>query len=68
MSALDGFNIVKYQVFTFKMNDKGEAIDKDGNLVTDSSKLVLFGKDGKEYTGRIVQCRSYKRRWLYIIY
>ena len=51
MSALDGFNIVKYQVFTFKMNDKGEAIDKDGNLVTDSSKLVLFGKDGKEYTG-----------------
>ena len=23
MSALDGFNIVKYQVFTFKMNDKG---------------------------------------------
>ncbi|MFB4033615.1 LPXTG cell wall anchor domain-containing protein, partial [Streptococcus pneumoniae] len=51
MSALDGFNIVRYQVFTFKMNDKGEAIDKDGNLVTDSSKLVLFGKDGKEYTG-----------------
>lgn len=51
MSALDGFNIVKYQVFTFKMNDKGEAIDKDGNLVTDPSKLVLFGKDGKEYTG-----------------
>lgn len=51
MSALDGFNIVKYQVFTFKMNDKREAIDKDGNLVTDSSKLVLFGKDGKEYTG-----------------
>ena len=51
MSALDGFNIVKYQVFTFKMNDKGEAIDKDGNLVTDSSKLVLFGKDDKEYTG-----------------
>ena len=33
------------------MNDKGEAIDKDGNLVTDPSKLVLFGKDGKEYTG-----------------
>ena len=33
MSALDGFNIVRYQVFTFKMNDKGEAIDKDGNLV-----------------------------------
>ena len=30
------------------MNDKGEAIDKDGNLVTDPSKLVLFGKDGKE--------------------
>ena len=51
MSALDGFNIVKYQVFTFKMNDKGEAIDKDGNLVTDSSKLVLFGKDDKEYHG-----------------
>ena len=51
MSALDGFNIVRYQVFTFKMNDKGEAIDKDGNLVTDPSKLVLFGKDGKEYTG-----------------
>ena len=51
MSALEGFNIVRYQVFTFKMNDKGEAIDKDGNLVTDSSKLVLFGKDGKEYTG-----------------
>ena len=51
MSALDGFNIVRYQVFTFKMNDKGEAIDKDGNIVTDSSKLVLFGKDGKEYTG-----------------
>ena len=51
MSALDGFNIVKYQVFTFKMNDKGEAIDKDGNLVTDSSKLVLFGKDAKEYHG-----------------
>ena len=51
MSALDGFNIVRYQVFTFKMNDKGEAIDKDGNLVTDSSKLVLFGKDDKEYTG-----------------
>ena len=51
MSALDGFNIVKYQVFTFKMNEKGEAIDKDGNLVTDSSKLVLFGKDDKEYHG-----------------
>ncbi|CVL48546.1 TPA: S8 family serine peptidase [Streptococcus pneumoniae] len=51
MSALDGFNIIRYQVFTFKMNDKGEAIDKDGNLVTDSSKLVLFGKDDKEYTG-----------------
>ena len=51
MSALDGFNIVRYQVFTFKMNDKGEAIDNDGNLVTDPSKLVLFGKDGKEYTG-----------------
>lgn len=51
MSALDGFNIVRYQVFTFKMNDKGEAIDKDGNLVTDSSKLVLFGKDDKEYHG-----------------
>ncbi|WP_173262525.1 S8 family serine peptidase [Streptococcus sp. 1621] len=51
MSALDGFNIVRYQVFRFKMNDKGEAIDKDGNLVTDPSKLVLFGKDGKEYTG-----------------
>ncbi|CKC77694.1 S8 family serine peptidase [Streptococcus pneumoniae] len=51
MSALDGFNIVRYQVFTFNMNDKGEAIDKDGNLVTDPSKLVLFGKDGKEYTG-----------------
>ena len=51
MSALDGFNIVKYQVFTFKMNDKGEAIDKDGNLVTDSSKLVLIGKDDKEYHG-----------------
>lgn len=51
MSALDGFNIVRYQVFTFKMNDKGEAIDKDGNLVADPSKLVLFGKDGKEYTG-----------------
>ena len=51
MSALDGFNIVRYQVFTFKMNDKGEAIDKDGNLVTDPSKLVLYGKDGKEYTG-----------------
>lgn len=49
--ALDGFNIVRYQVFTFKMNDKGEAIDNDGNLVTDPSKLVLFGKDGKEYTG-----------------
>ena len=48
MSALDGFNIVRYQVFTFKMNDKGEAIDNDGNLVTDPSKLVLFGKDGKE--------------------
>ena len=26
---------------------KGEAIDNDGNLVTDPSKLVLFGKDGK---------------------
>ena len=51
MSALDGFNIVRYQVFRFKMNDKGEAIDKDGNLVTDPSKLVLFGKDDKEYTG-----------------
>lgn len=51
MSALDGFNIVRYQVFTFNMNDKGEAIDKDGNLVTDSSKLVLFGKDNKEYHG-----------------
>lgn len=51
MSALDGFNIVRYQVFRFKMNAKGEAIDKDGNLVTDSSKLVLFGKDDKEYTG-----------------
>lgn len=51
MSALDGFNIVRYQVFTFNMNDKGEAIDKDGNLVTDSSKLVLFGKDDKEYHG-----------------
>ncbi|WP_288562612.1 S8 family serine peptidase [uncultured Streptococcus sp.] len=51
MSALDGFNIVKYQVFTFKMNDKGEAIDKDGNLVSDSSKLVLFVKDDKEYHG-----------------
>lgn len=51
MSALDGFNIVRYQVFAFKMNDKGEAIDKDGNLVTDSSKLVLFGKDDKEYHG-----------------
>ena len=51
MSALDGFNIVRYQVFRFKMNDKGEAIDKDGNLVTDSSKLVLFGKDDKEYHG-----------------
>ena len=24
MSALDGFNIVRYQVFTFKMNDKGK--------------------------------------------
>lgn len=51
MSALDGFNIVRYQVFKFKTNDKGEAIDKDGNLVTDSSKLVLLGKDGKEYLG-----------------
>jgi len=51
MSALDGFNIVRYQVFRFKMNAKGEAIDKDGNLVTDPSKLVLFGKDDKEYTG-----------------
>lgn len=51
MSALDGFNIVRYQVFTFKTNDKGEAIDKDGKLVTDPSKLVLLGKDGKEYLG-----------------
>ncbi len=51
MSALDGFNIVRYQVFTFKTNDKGEAIDKDGNLVDDPSKLVLLGKDGKEYLG-----------------
>ena len=42
MSALDGFNIVRYQVFTFKMNDKGEAIDKDGNLVTDSSKTGII--------------------------
>lgn len=24
MSALDGFNIIRYQVFTFKMNDKGK--------------------------------------------
>lgn len=51
MSALDGFNIVRYQVFKFKTNDKGEAIDKDGKLVTDPSKLVLLGKDGKEYLG-----------------
>lgn len=51
MSALDGFNIVRYQVFTFKTNDKGEAIDKDGKLVDDPSKLVLLGKDGKEYIG-----------------
>ena len=51
MSAIDGFNIVRYQVFTFKTNEKGEAIDKDGNLVTDPSKLVLLGKDGKEYIG-----------------
>ena len=51
MSALDGFNIVRYQVFKFKTNDKGEAIDKDGNLVDDPSKLVLLGKDGKEYIG-----------------
>ncbi|MDU2830540.1 MAG: LPXTG cell wall anchor domain-containing protein, partial [Anaerococcus sp.] len=51
MSALDGFNIVRYQVFKFKTNDKGEAIDKDGNLVDDPSKLVLLGKDGKEYLG-----------------
>ena len=51
MSALDGFNIVRYQVFKFKTNDKGEAIDKDGKLVDDPSKLVLLGKDGKEYIG-----------------
>ena len=51
MSALDGFNIVRYQVFKFKTNEKGEAIDKDGNLVDDPSKLVLLGKDGKEYLG-----------------
>ena len=51
MSALDGFNIVRYQVFKFKTNDKGEAIDKDGNIVDDPSKLVLLGKDGKEYLG-----------------
>ncbi|MDU6784530.1 MAG: LPXTG cell wall anchor domain-containing protein, partial [Peptoniphilus harei] len=51
MSALDGFNIVRYQVFKFKTNKNGEAIDKNGNLVTDASKLVLLGKDGKEYIG-----------------
>lgn len=51
MSALDGFNIVRYQVFKFKTNKNGEAIDKSGNLVTDASGLVLFGKDGKEYIG-----------------
>lgn len=51
MSALDGFNIVRYQVFKFKTNENGEAIDKDGNLVRDPSKLVLLGKNDEEYLG-----------------
>lgn len=53
MASKEGFNIIRYQVFKIKVNDKGEAIDKDGNLVDPNSpeKLVLYGQDGIEYTG-----------------
>lgn len=54
MASKEGFNIIRYQVFKIKVNDKGEAIDKNGNLVdlNKPENLVLFAQDGKEYISK----------------
>ncbi len=42
MSAFWTVLIIRYQVFTFKMNDKGEAIYKETEILTDFSINLLY--------------------------